>query len=53
MAVIYRMEGGRPVFSILTSEPASKIAFIHDRMLVILTHEPASQIAFIYDWMRR
>ena len=53
MAGIYHIEGSRPVFSILTREPASKNAFIHDRMPVILTHEPASQIAFIYDRTRR
>ncbi len=36
MAGIYRMEQGRPVFSILTREPAESIRFIHDRMPVIL-----------------
>lgn len=36
MAGIYRIENGRPVFSILTREPAEQIAFIHDRMPVIL-----------------
>lgn len=36
LAGIYRIENGRPVFSILTREPAEQIAFIHDRMPVIL-----------------
>ena len=36
MAGVYRMEGGRPVFAILTRAPAEPIAFIHDRMPVIL-----------------
>ena len=45
MAGIYRMEGGRPVFSILTHEPASQIAFIHDRMPVILPAEATK------DWL--
>lgn len=39
MAGIYRMEQGRPVFAILTREPAREIAFIHDRMPVILPRE--------------
>lgn len=39
MAGVYRLEGGRPVFAILTRTPAEPIAFIHDRMPVIL---PAS-----------
>ena len=36
MAGIYRIEDGRPVFSILTRNPADNIAFIHNRMPVIL-----------------
>ena len=36
MAGVYRIENGRPVFAILTREPAEPIAFIHDRMPVIL-----------------
>ncbi len=39
MAGIYRLEAGRPVFCILTREPAERIAFIHDRMPVILPRE--------------
>jgi putative SOS response-associated peptidase YedK len=44
MAGIYRIESGRPVFSILTREPADSIAFIHDRMPVILPHD------LVRDW---
>lgn len=36
MAGIYRIEGGKPAFTILTREPAESIAFIHNRMPVIL-----------------
>ncbi len=45
MAGIYRMELGKPVFSILTRSPADNIRFMHDRMPVIL--EPD----IITDWM--
>ena len=45
MAGIYRIESGRPVFSILTREPAESIAFIHDRMPVILPH------GLVRDWV--
>lgn len=45
MAGIYRMELGKPVFSILTRSPADNIRFMHDRMPVIL--EPD----IIVDWM--
>lgn len=45
MAGIYRIESGRPVFSILTREPADSIAFIHDRMPVILPS------ALVGDWI--
>ena len=45
MAGIYRIEDGRPVFTILTREPAESIAFIHDRMPVIL---PAD---LVKDWI--
>lgn len=45
MAGIYRVEGGRPVFSILTRDPADAIRHIHDRMPVIL---PA---AAVDDWL--
>ena len=38
MAGIYRREGDRFVFTILTREPAENIAFIHDRMPVILPY---------------
>jgi putative SOS response-associated peptidase YedK len=39
MAGVYRIEGNKPVFAILTREPAEPIAFIHDRMPVILPAE--------------
>lgn len=39
MAGIYRMENGKPVFTILTREPAESIQFIHNRMPVILPAE--------------
>ncbi|MBR2571495.1 MAG: SOS response-associated peptidase [Clostridia bacterium] len=39
LAGIYRLEGGKPVFSVLTREPADPIRFIHDRMPVILPPE--------------
>ena len=45
MAGIYRIESGRPVFSILTREPAESIAFIHDRMPVILPRD------LVRDWI--
>ncbi len=45
MAGIYRMELGKPVFSILTRSLADNIRFMHDRMPVIL--EPD----IIADWM--
>lgn len=38
MAGIYRREGDRFVFTILTREPAENIAFFHDRMPVILPY---------------
>ena len=43
MAGVYRMEGGRPAFAILTREPAEPIAFIHDRMPVILPAEALAE----------
>lgn len=39
LAGIYRIETGKPVFSILTKEPCEDIAFIHERMPVILPIE--------------
>ena len=39
LAVLYRVENGRAVFTILTREPAEQIRFIHDRMPVILTSD--------------
>ena len=45
MAGIYRLENGKPVFSVLTREPAAQIAFIHDRMPVILPVEATK------DWL--
>ena len=41
MAGLYRLEEGRPVFTILTREPAPQIAFIHNRMPVILSRDAA------------
>lgn len=41
MAGIYRIESGKPVFSILTREPAESIKFIHNRMPVILPSDMA------------
>ena len=45
MAGVYRIENGKPVFSILTREPAENIAFIHNRMPVILHPEAKN------DWL--
>ena len=45
LAGIYRMEQGRPVFSILTKEPVVTIAFIHNRMPVILPND------IMKDWL--
>jgi putative SOS response-associated peptidase YedK len=45
LAGIYSIEQGRPVFSILTKDPAESIAFIHNRMPVILPNEAMS------DWL--
>lgn len=45
MAGIYRFEQERPVFSILTREPAESIRFIHNRMPVILPREA------VRDWL--
>lgn len=45
MAGVYRIENGKPVFSILTREPAENIAFIHNRMPVILHSEAKN------DWL--
>jgi len=45
MAGIYRIESGKPVFSILTRSPADSIAFIQDRMPVILPSEAKA------DWL--
>ncbi len=39
MAGIYRLQAGKPVFCILTRDPAQRIAFIHDRMPVILPRD--------------
>lgn len=36
MAGLYRIEGDKAVFTILTREPAESIAFIHNRMPVML-----------------
>ena len=45
LAGIYRMEQGRPVFSILTKDPVESIAFIHNRMPVILPNDA------MQDWL--
>ena len=45
MAGIYRFEHDKPVFSILTREPAGSIQFIHNRMPVILPKEA------VRDWL--
>lgn len=45
LAGIYRIEAGKPVFSILTRNPSKEIAFIYDRMPVILPSEVIS------DWL--
>ena len=45
LAGIYRMEAGKPVFTILTRDAAEGIAFIHERMPVILPNEGAE------DWL--
>ena len=43
--ILYRLENGAPVFTILTREPAAAISFIHNRMPVILPKEAAG------DWL--
>ena len=45
MARIYRFEHDKPVFSILTRDPAESIQFIHHRMPVILPREA------VRDWL--
>ena len=45
LAGIYRMEAGKPVFTILTRNAVEGIAFIHERMPVILPNEAAE------DWL--
>ncbi|MGM9659507.1 MAG: SOS response-associated peptidase [Faecousia sp.] len=45
LAGIYRMEAGKPVFTVLTKNAAEDIAFIHERMPVILPNEAAA------DWL--
>lgn len=45
MAGIYRVENGRPVFTILTSDPAESISFIHNRMPVLLPSD------MVPDWI--
>ncbi len=42
MAGIYRLTGSGAEFSILTREPSSAVAFLHDRMPVILPKELCS-----------
>lgn len=43
---LYRIEGGLPVFVILTREPGEKIRFIHDRMPLIMPGE------LVNEWIR-
>ncbi|MGM9659510.1 MAG: SOS response-associated peptidase family protein [Faecousia sp.] len=45
LAGIYRMETGKPVFTVLTRNAAEDIAFIHERIPVILPNEAA------VDWL--
>lgn len=45
LAGIYRMEAGKPVFTVLTRSAAEGIAFIHERMPVILPGDAAA------DWL--
>ena len=45
LAGLYRLEAGRPVFTILTRAPGDRVAFIHDRMPVILPPDLAR------DWL--
>ena len=46
LAGIYRFEGGRPRFTVLTTEAAEEIAFIHPRMPLILHRDQAES------WLR-
>lgn len=45
LAGIYRIVWGRPEYTILTREPAEKIAFIHDRMPLMMDKE------MVKDWL--
>ena len=45
LAGIYRIEAGKPMFTVLTRSAAEGIAFIHERMPVILSNEAAE------DWL--
>ena len=45
MAGLYRIEGNKARFTILTRTPADSISFIHDRMPVILPKEA------MHDWL--
>ena len=45
LAGLYRLEAGKPVFAVLTREPADSIAFIHNRMPVLLAPDLAR------DWL--
>lgn len=45
LAGIYRLEAGKPVFTVLTRSAAEGIAFIHERMPVILPNEATT------DWL--
>lgn len=36
---LYRLEGRRPVFTILTRAPGEEIAFLHDRMPMLLPRD--------------
>lgn len=45
LAGIYRIENGKPVFTVLTRAAAEGIAFIHERMPVIIPKEATT------DWL--
>ena len=45
LAGIYRVVWGRPEYTILTREPAEKIAFIHDRMPLMMDKD------MVKDWL--
>ncbi len=46
LAGLYRIEAGKPVFTVLTRAASESVAFLHDRMPVLLTAGRAK------DWIR-